>query len=1584
MTTTDQRLRCALVGADSLLVECGEALLAAGHEVTVVAAGTPKVGEWARSKDLAWFDASGPTAEWEQQLSRHSFDWLLAITHLKLLPDSVLSIPERGSVNFHDGLLPAYGGLNAPVWALIDGAPTYGITWHLVTAGIDEGDVLVERRFDVADEETSLSLNTRNFEAAIDSFQELIDLLVSGDVTGRPQDTSIQRRTFSRHDRPDAFGILDFSRPAAELDRLVRALSFGPYPNTVCTPKLVVGDLSSSDGTVTVVSAEVRDVAGVSGTIISSDPDAVVVACGEGALAITAVATARGGALDLTQAIEAHDLRPGRVLSSLDPRTSEALVSLAAQAARAESLYERQLHSLEPVELPWARTPTADHVARHERTALDVPDGLAVDAVVGAWATLLSRLVGKDRFHLAVSDAVWAGALGATAGLFARSAPVEISIDPTESLAGAVSGVADRLAAARGRLPFAQELIARHPDLTRNPDLAAGRLLPVAVRFGEGDTADEVVAELVEGATGWSVVLDTGLVDAADGALLVSCLKAVLEELASDPTRPVGHVDLLGTELRHRILEDWNATDRPVPATTVHQLIEATADTSPDVTAVVFEDRSITYRELDERANRLAHSLIDLGVGPDDLVGVHVTRGIDLVVAVLGVHKAGGAYVPLDPVYPANRLEHMINDSGCEVVLTQSAQRDTLPLDVSEHITVVSLDEDRELIASRPTTRPMVDVSPSNLAYCIYTSGSTGLPKGVLIEHGNVVNFFEGMDERVAHELPATWFAVTSLSFDISVLELLYTLARGFSVVVYLDRDRHDDEDDEDQGIFVEQHPQLPMDFSLFYFSGDASTGAGSDRYRLLLDGARFADRHDFTAVWTPERHFHDFGGLYPQPAVTSAAIATITERVKIRSGSVVMPLEHPIRVAEAWSVVDNLSDGRVGISVASGWQPNDFVLRPQNYKDAKAKMFEGLDQLRRLWRGETVTFIGVDGAEVPVRTLPRPVQEEVPAWVTTAGNPDTYVQAGRVGANVLTHLLGQSIEQLAPKIEAYRQARAEAGFDPDAGIVSLMLHTFVGEDEDVVREKVRGPLKDYLGTSASLLRDYAWSFPAFQRPGGAAPRTADDLNDDVFHDLGDDEMDAVLEFAFLRYYETSGLFGTPERCRETVDKLKGIGVDEIACLIDFGIDTDEVLDSLPLLDRIRRESNAGAGAQADPEAQPAALDQSVASQLTRHGVTHMQCTPSMARMLSMQEESRDALASVEHLFVGGEAFPVALADELRTRSLSGKVTNMYGPTETTIWSTTWPLHGDLNIIPIGTPIANTRIYILDRNHQPVPPGVAGELWIGGLGVVRGYHERPELTAERFVADPFRGGDHRMYLTGDLARWREQADGSGLLEFLGRIDHQVKIRGYRIELGEIEAQLGRCPGVRECVAAVREDSPGDQQLVAYASASAGATLDAAELKDRLRSVLPDVMVPGHLVLLADLPHTPNGKIDRNALPSLGDLARRDSASPAAEASNETERLVLSVWEETLGRSGIGIDDNFFDIGGHSLLIVRMHRRLKELLERPIALTELYRHPTVRSFSDSLSGDGGASLRQASADRAARRRENLQRRRVRSS
>jgi alkanesulfonate monooxygenase SsuD/methylene tetrahydromethanopterin reductase-like flavin-dependent oxidoreductase (luciferase family) len=648
----------------------------------------------------------------------------------------------------------------------------------------------------------------------------------------------------------------------------------------------------------------------------------------------------------------------------------------------------------------------------------------------------------------------------------------------------------------------------------------------------------------------------------------------------------------------------------------------------------------------------------------------------------------------------------------------------------------------------------------------------------------------------------------------------------------------------------------------------------------------------------------------------------------------------------------------------------------PENYAKAKDIMFQNAELVQRLWRGEKVAFAGPLGKDVEVQTLPRPVQPELPMWVTAAGNPETYQQAGRIGANVLTHLLGQSLEQLAPKIAAYRQARTEAGHDPDAGIVTLMLHTFVSDDDAAVRDIVREPLKAYLGTSLALLKQYAWAFPAFQKPKSGEASGSDD-----FANLSEEERDAILEFAYLRYYETSGLFGTPATAMAMVDATKEIGVDEIACLIDFGIDSETILANLPHLGTLRRLSqppvpvNDNLQQVATPAAQ---LDQSVAAQLRRHRVTHLQCTPSMAQLFTLQEDTRAALAGVPNLFIGGEAFPVSLANELTALSAGCRVRNMYGPTETTVWSTTWPLPGVSEAVPIGKPIANTSVYILDAAGQPLPPGVPGELWIGGQGVVRGYHDRPELTDERFVPDPFRGGEARMYRTGDLARWREPGDGTGILEFLGRVDHQVKIRGYRIELGEIEACMGDHPAVRECVVVVRTAPAGDPQLVAFVSARPGQEIDPAAIKDHLRARLPEPMVPSHVVAQQSLPRTPNGKIDRNALPSHLDVqARRPAAAAPAAAEGELEQIVLTAWHKALGNEAIGVTDNFFDVGGHSLLVVRLHRALRDQLKQQIALTDLYRFPTVRSFVESLQSDSASAGAQRGADRAARR---LQRRR----
>jgi natural product biosynthesis luciferase-like monooxygenase protein len=359
-----------------------------------------------------------------------------------------------------------------------------------------------------------------------------------------------------------------------------------------------------------------------------------------------------------------------------------------------------------------------------------------------------------------------------------------------------------------------------------------------------------------------------------------------------------------------------------------------------------------------------------------------------------------------------------------------------------------------------------------------------------------------------------------------------------------------------------------PIGFSLFMWGNDDAPGR--DKYRLMLEGAKYFDQNGFEAVWTPERHFHAFGGPYPNPCVTGAALAAVTERLGIRAGSCVSPLHHPVRIAEDWAVVDNLSNGRVAIAFASGWQPNDFLLRPENHADKKRVMLEQIDQVRRLWRGEKLSFRNPCGQDVAVQSLPRPVQPELPFWVTTSGNPDTYCQAGELGANVLTHLLGQTLGEVAEKIGIYRQTRAAAGHDPATGRVTLMLHTFVGEDVDEVRELVRRPMRNYLRSSLNLLTGFAGplrdSKPSHN--GSAKPQPVN------WHDLPAEEIEAMLDYAFERYFETSGLFGTPLTCGRMVDHCKQAGVDEIACLLDFGVPVGRVMASLPFLNQLRQQSN--------------------------------------------------------------------------------------------------------------------------------------------------------------------------------------------------------------------------------------------------------------------------------------------------------------------------------------------------------------------------------------------------------------------------
>lgn len=344
------------------------------------------------------------------------------------------------------------------------------------------------------------------------------------------------------------------------------------------------------------------------------------------------------------------------------------------------------------------------------------------------------------------------------------------------------------------------------------------------------------------------------------------------------------------------------------------------------------------------------------------------------------------------------------------------------------------------------------------------------------------------------------------------------------------------------------------MEFSLLYFSGDGSTRR-TDKYNLLLETVKYADCHGFSAVWTPERHFHPFGGLYPNPSVIAAALATITENIQLRSGSVVMPLQNPIRVAEEWAVVDNLSQGRVGLSFASGWHADDFLLQPGNYASRKEAMWSGIEVFKQLWQGEKVEFLGGTGKPVRIQTFPRPIQKQVPIWIT-CGADETFINAGKIGANVLTSLLYETTDSLARRITLYRNSLAQHGYDPHHGKVSLMLHTFIGDNEESIRNQVKEPFCQYIKTHFGLAEKLAQKidFPV-------DPAT-----------FTEEDRACLFDFAFERYLQGRVAIGTKETCYQTIKHMEQIGVDEIASLIDFGLDFASVMSGLDKLTDLKKE----------------------------------------------------------------------------------------------------------------------------------------------------------------------------------------------------------------------------------------------------------------------------------------------------------------------------------------------------------------------------------------------------------------------------
>ncbi len=648
----------------------------------------------------------------------------------------------------------------------------------------------------------------------------------------------------------------------------------------------------------------------------------------------------------------------------------------------------------------------------------------------------------------------------------------------------------------------------------------------------------------------------TDLFEEATITRMISHYQTLLEGIVAYPENSLSQLPLL-TAKEQQQLRLWNKT--PL-AMGIHQLFEAQVKRTPDASAVVFENQSLTYRELNQRANQLAHYLMSLGVKPEVLVGISVERSLEMIVGVLGVLKAGGAYVPLDPKYPQERLDFMVEDAQVKVLLTQQHLRKTFQGPYS----LCCLDSDWETLAKESLENPDHEVAPHQLAYVIYTSGSTGRPKGVMVEHRGLCNLAIELIRRFNIQPDSRVLQFVSFSFDVSISEIIMALVSG-------------------------------------------------------------------------------------------ATLCLVTR--------------------------DALFPGR------------------------------------------------------------------------------------------------------------------------------------------------------------------------------------------------------------------------------------------------------------PLLQLLHEQA-----------------------------ITIVNLPPSVLAILPVDE----VLTNLQTIVVGGEPCPAELIDQWAP---GRRFFNAYGPTETTVCATIAECTDGKQKPPIGRPIANTQVYVLDKQLQPVPVGVPGELYIGGIGLARGYLNRPELTEEKFIPNPFSetpGG--RLYKTGDLARYLSD----GNLEFLGRSDNQVKIRGFRIELGEVETILSQHPAIQQVVVMVREEIPGDKRLVAYWVANSPTPPDHTELRQWLSKKLPDYMIPTTFILLEFFPLTPNGKVDRRAIsqtdlttfeklsnlsPDLTTFEKLSNLSPdltTFEKLSNLECIITQIWQEVLCLNKIDLHAPFFEIGGHSLLLVQVQEKLTVALNRPVPITVLLQSPTIHTLANYFS------------------------------
>jgi len=739
----------------------------------------------------------------------------------------VLSLAEKYSINFHDSLLPEYAGIHATSWALINEEKCHGITWHLMNENIDEGAILRQQVVDISEEETAYSLNVKCFVAATESFTELIDDLADDRLNIEPKTIEKSKTVvkdkksyFGKYKKVPAGGVITFAARAEEISALVRGLNFGSHPNTLGVPKLKVAEAFVVVKKLTVLDTNSNK---NPGTVLNGTSEFIQVSTLGNDIRINELATLDGEFLPILQFRKIHGVGKYYQFIGLDPQEADLVTSLYSSISKFEDAWVRKHEGWQASAMPYRKT----HIALHKKSSTDasfqsiefsVPKVLSLhleqkhkdwqrnDFILFAFISFLIRLSEDSYFCFGLS----VNGLEGVEGLVSSYVPCTITIDDDKSVAENFSQAKEVLAISKMQLSYPLDLGSRYPTMLSSDNPGARYYSVVCVQ--DLTELDEFMVKkhgdidfaLVIDKSGRSgcCVFDENIIDSEDVSKLLEQFNVLMEGCASSLDQTVYELPILPEAEKTKLLTSWNNTKADYPRDSCfHELFSRQAKTRPDAIAVIYEDQTLTYSELDKKSKTLAKYFQVKGVEPNQLVAICMDRSLDMVVGLLAVQKSGGAYVPLDPAYPNDRLSYMLADSKARIVLTHQ-QAKTKALEITELVNnnpdkegllVVSIDEDWSDIEAEVRNKKLEkSVQPSDLVYVIYTSGSTGKPKGVMIPNSALVNFLFAIKNKLSVQANDSFLAVTTYCFDIAYLELYLPLLVGAECILTATQDQSD------------------------------------------------------------------------------------------------------------------------------------------------------------------------------------------------------------------------------------------------------------------------------------------------------------------------------------------------------------------------------------------------------------------------------------------------------------------------------------------------------------------------------------------------------------------------------------------------------------------------------------------------------------------------------------------------------------------------------------------------------------------------------------------------------------------------